>query len=121
MRSAKQFVTDIIRKPPLLFPWLALFHLFALCYTLYVFGSEPFPSIGWLRPLWMLAFFVCILFVCDRQRWAVWGYLALTVADMVLYLRLPAEMRGLPYDSGMFPIDVLFGFFILFYYKRLTT
>jgi len=49
MRSFKETINDIIRKPPMLFPLVALFHVLWLLFTIWDDRNEPFPGIVWLE------------------------------------------------------------------------
>ena len=60
------FIIRILKKPPVIFPWVALFHIGILLFSVYLFSSEPIDA--WVQPLWMLAYTVCWLFVCDMKR-----------------------------------------------------
>jgi len=118
MRTAKVFFKDITHKLPLFFPLVALFHLFAFFYTFWNAHTEPFPSIVWLQTLWITAYTTSWIFICDKKRWAAWAYIGITSINIILILTVSSPgMRELVTNT-IFPIDILFCFFILFYYKR---
>ena len=117
MRSLKTFIADVTKKPPLLFPLVALFHIVLLVYTIWAERNVPLFAIEWLQPLWMLAYTAFWLYVCDMRRWAAIGYLVTTSLNLALLLALKGEQREL-ITNALFPIDVLFSFFVLFFYKR---
>jgi hypothetical protein len=119
MRSFKEFFSDVIRKPPMLFPFIGLFHVLWLGRTLWSLRHEPF-DVAWLQVAWMSAYTVCWIGICDLRRWAQWGYLALTLLNAILFLSLKSIYNKDVYTSSIFLIDALFSFFILFYYKRLS-
>lgn len=118
MRTTKQFLKDLTNKPPQLFPLVGLFFIFTLCYSVWNVHSAPFPSLEWLQPAWMLAYLVSWLFLCDMRRWAAWLFTGLVLLNLALYLSLTSfDLREIMI-SAIFPLDILFGFFVLFYYKR---
>ncbi len=41
--TCKVFLTDIIKKPPILFPLVGLFHILLLLWTIWGDHHEPFP------------------------------------------------------------------------------
>ena len=121
MRNISSFFRDIVKKPPLVFPYMALFHVVMFLFTLWTYRTEPVFSVGWIQPLWMLLYTVFWLFVCDMRKWAAWGYLAITTFNLVLKFSLHSKADVDLYVSTMSTaiyLDVLFSFFILFYYKR---
>jgi len=118
VRDFKAFIKDITHKPPYLFPWVALFHLVMLFYSIWNFRTEPFPSLGWIQPLWMLGYTVFWFFVCDMRKWAAYGYLGLTMLNLILYFSLKNSLDSALYVSSLFLVDVFFSFFILFFFRR---
>jgi len=114
----ERFFKRIVSKPPVLFPWVALFHLVMLCYGVWNFREFPFPSVYWIPNLWLLAFFVCWLFVCDLRKWAAWGYIALTALSLLLRYLLKYESEVVVYTPTFPIVFILFSFFILFYFRR---
>ncbi len=117
MRSFN-FIRDIIRKPPVIFPWVALFHVVMLAYVTWLFSTEPMFSAGWLQPLWMLAYTVCWIFICDLRRWAAYGYILLTSVNLLLYVLCKDVVAREMYTSSFSLIDVGFCFFVLFFFRR---
>lgn len=118
MRDIKTFARDIIKKPPAIFPWVALFHFVILVYQLWLYSDMPFPSLSWLQPAWLLAYSIAWLFACDMRKWAALLYLGLTMLNLSLYLGFLNMAKQDLYSSPIYLIDVLFSFFILFFYKR---
>ncbi len=115
-----EFIKRIISKPPLIFPWVALFHLFMLGFNIWVFREFPFPSIYWLGVLWIFLNTVFWIFLCDLRRWAAYGYIALTALNLILHFTLKSSTDIDIYTNILFPVDILFCFFILFYFKRFS-
>ncbi len=118
MRSFRTFIEDVIRKPPVIFPWVALFHVVMLGYVTWLFHADPLFSAGWLQPLWLLGYTVCWIFICDLRRWAAYGYLLLTSANLLLYAVCKDLVAREIYTSSLLLIDVGFCFFILFFFRR---
>lgn len=117
MRNIKTFIQDAVKKPPLLFPLVALFHFFALIFALWNVHSSPFGTLEWLQPLWILAYTICWVFICDMRKWAAIGYILLTSVDIILYVSRSSNIAASQLTM-LFPTDVLFCFFVLFYYRR---
>jgi len=115
VRDIKTFVRDLIKKPPQLFPLVALFHIAMLIYTVW---NDISGSYEWIQILWVLGYTFFWLFICDMRKWAAIGYLILTVTDVILRFTLKSPTSLDLYVSDMFILDVLFSFFVLFYYKR---
>lgn len=113
------FIKRIINKPPILFPWVALFHLFILGYSAWNFRDFPFPSQEWMPVLWLLVYFVLWLLVCDLKKWAGMVYVLLTALNIGLHYLLKHPSDVAVYTPPFLIIYILFSFFILFYYRRL--
>ena len=72
-----------------------------------------------LEILWITGFTFFWIFICDLRKWDRWGYLAMNIIDILLYAMFKSEpFHASHYVSSMFPIDVLFSFFVLFFYKK---
>lgn len=112
------FFKRIWQRPPVLFPLVALFHVVVLVYYVWIFRSEPFPSKGWAVPGILLLYTISWLFVCDFKRWAAFAYIGLASASIALRFTLSDYNDVMLYADTMFPADLLFTFFIMFYYKR---
>ncbi len=112
-------IKRFIQKPPALFPWVALFHIAMLLFSIWNYRTEPFPSMVWLQPLWMLCFTVSWIFICDMKRWAAMVYIGLTTLNLFLrfYLKDPMLLNNL--TDTLFPIDILFTFFVMFYFRQM--
>lgn len=108
------FFRRITRKPPLLFPLVALFHVGLLVYYLFTLFPEPL----WVQLLWIAMFTFAWIFVCDMKKWAAWLYVGITTLNLGLRLVLksPADLSN--FTDTLFPADILFSFFVLFYFRR---
>ena len=109
----------ILTKPPMLFPWVALFHITMLGFIVWLYRDVPVMSLAWLQPLWLLCYTICWLAICDLRRWGAYGYLALTSINLILYATVSNAMLKELYTSPLFLIDVVFCLFILFYFRRM--
>jgi hypothetical protein len=118
LRSFKQFATDIVRNPPMLFPLVGVFHIFWLLLTVWSDRHEPFPGIVWLEVLWMAGYTIFWIAVCDLRKWGANGYIFLTLLNASLYLAIRSGKLSRDYLSNMFLLDGLFSVFLVFYYKR---
>jgi hypothetical protein len=118
MRSAKQFLSDIIKKPPMLFPLVGLFHVLWLLWVLWGAHDEPFPNIVWLQVLWMTVYTFLWLAICDLRKWALYCYVFLAVLNTLLFLAARKGMISPDYYSDILWVDLLFSIFLLYYFKK---
>jgi hypothetical protein len=110
---------------PVLFPMVALFHVAILLITVIGFAQSgtlgDFVTRG--TCLELLLYTVLWVLVCLRYRWAAIGYVVLTSVNLALQYLTPAgsiwKSVADAMEPGHLPVDVLFCFFLLFYYKRL--
>jgi hypothetical protein len=117
VRDLKTYFKDITKKPPLLFPLVALYHLFLLGYTIWLLHDAPFPGTEWLMMAVILLFSVFWFLVCDMRKVGALGYLALTSVNLIIMFGLKSFISKDVYTNSLFPTDVLFSFFVLFYYR----
>ena len=117
MRNFKVLFTDLVNKPPILFPLIGLFHIFLLLWTIYDDRSVSFPGIVWLEVLWLTGYTVFWLAACDFRKWGAVGYILMTLLDASLYLAIMNGKISRDYLSNMFLLDGLFSVFLVFYYK----
>lgn len=110
----------LVRKPPVLFPLVALFHLVMLVMTLWQFGGQGvlMSREGIIAGSVWLLYTVLWLFICDMKKWAAIGYIALSLAGLCGQFLTAKD--GLLYELGtvLFPFDLLMIVFLMFYYKR---
>ncbi|MEI8280159.1 MAG: hypothetical protein WCG87_10375 [Bacteroidota bacterium] len=118
MSDTKPFVKRILTKPPFIFPWVALFHITMLLFSVWNFRTEPFPSSGWVQPLWMLVYTVSWIFCCDLKRWAGYTYIIITSLNILLHALLASHNSRELYTNAMFPMDILFTFFVMYFIKH---
>jgi len=117
LRSIKELTTDLIKKPPMLFPLVGLFHVLWLLRTVYSMSHAPM-GLEWLQVVWIGAFTVFWLGICDMRKWAAFCYIAITIVDFALFFSLKQNYQKDLYTSSILFIDGIFSFFVLFYFKR---
>ncbi|HEY1032747.1 MAG TPA: hypothetical protein VGD89_13300 [Flavipsychrobacter sp.] len=108
------FIERYIKRPPALFPLVALFHIAGLLFTIYNASSEPITSLIWLQVLWMAGYTFAWIFCCAMKRWAAYTYIAITTASLLLHFLVKDPM----YHSTMFLIDAIFAMILMAYIKR---
>ncbi len=119
------FVRDIIKKAPKPFPYIAIFHVLVGLLVLLINWGDPI-EIFFIDIVWIIAFTICWLYICDLRKWAAIGYILLTVANIVLYiypsLTHMAEMEMIDWQSSYVSVmlvpGLLFSFFVLFFFRR---
>jgi hypothetical protein len=117
MRNIKQFITDLIKKPPMIFPFIGGFHLFWLVRTALHTRAATLTS-DTIQLAWMTGYTLFWLAMCDLRKWGAWGYMILTAVDLGLFfLPKSAYDRDL-YTSSLLGMNVVFCLFILLYFKR---
>jgi len=102
----------------MLFPLVGLFHILWLAWTIWDDRYEPFPDIAWLQVLWLAGYTLFWLAACDFRKWGARGYIALTMIDLSIYLLVKNHKLHVEYISNLCLIDVLFSFFLFYYYKQ---
>jgi hypothetical protein len=118
LRSTRQFFIDIVKKPPVLFPLVALFHVLWLIWTIWSDRYLHFPDLALLEVCWMIGYTVFWIVACDFRKWGALGYFALTLVNTCIYLAVRNGKLPAGYESNMFLLDGLFSVFLLIYYKR---
>jgi hypothetical protein len=118
MRNIKTLITDIVRKPPLLMPFVAGAHLLGLFWVVWGLRAVPIGNIEWLQAVWMLAYAICWLAACDLRQWGATGYILLSVINVVLYVFIKNPNNRDLYVSNLFILDVLFSLFLLYSSKK---
>jgi hypothetical protein len=74
----------------------------------------------WIQFAWLPVYTLAWVFLCDMKKWAGYLYLLLTAADLVLHFLLKGYNGNLAiYASLWFPMNVIFSFFVLFYFRQL--
>jgi hypothetical protein len=117
LRDIKVFFSDIFRKPPILFPLVAIFHVVCLVVSLISLIQQPGSATG-LEVAWMLGYTLFWVGVADLRKWGALGYIGTTVVSIVVWYMAYAHGHRALDGSPIFIIDILFCFFIMFYFKR---
>lgn len=117
MRSAKALFNDMVKQPPVLFPAVALFHVLWLIYALVAVVQAP-GTATYISALWLLGYTAFWLAVADMRKWGSFGYIGIAIISIIIYFTEHDHTMWIMYESPIFPFDILFCFFILFYYKR---
>lgn len=101
-----------------MFPLVALFHLVMLVYSVWNYHTEPFPSVAWVQPLWMLCYTICWLIATGMKRWAAFAYIALVTLNLGLrfFMKSPTGLNN--FTDALFPIDIIFAMILMAYIKR---
>src|SRR4051812_28888626 len=86
MRSFRELVIDVVKRPPILFPLVGLAHILWLLWTIWNDRYVPFGGIEWLQVLWLLGYTVCWLAASDMRKWGALGYMLLTLLNIILFL-----------------------------------
>lgn len=102
----------------MVFPWVALFHLLVLVFNIWQSMDLPFPSLYWVDSLLLLLYLIAWLFVCDLRRWAAYAYLALVSINILIRVLSASQTDLAMYTNTFFPLDIVFAFFVLAYFKR---
>ncbi len=106
------------QKPPVLFPWVAVFHVGILLYMIYDSIVDPIGGLILMQPFLMLLYTISWIFCCDLKKWAALSYLGLTTLNLILRFTLSDNMDRTYFTDVLFPVDMLFTFFIMFYFKK---
>ena len=117
MRDLKTFLKDITIQPPVLFPTVAFVHVLWLLWTIWSVIQQPGLSTE-INVLWMLAYTTFWIATADMRKWGAIGYVLVTTIDIILYFTVHTKGVMLDYGSPIFILDILFCFFIMFYFKR---
>jgi len=113
---SRSLIKEWWSKPPALFPWVALFHLVITSHAIWTFIGEPIDA--WSYPLSFVLYTILWFFVSALKRWAALGYIILTSINLVLHYFLVKDGAWYAFSGAMFPLDILFSFFILVFYKH---
>jgi hypothetical protein len=112
------FVNKYIKKGPLLFPLIAVFHIAITLHSIWIFRDIDFGLISWQHPLLLLLYTIVWIGVCAMKKWASYTYIGITSVNLLLQFILVPKYHISEFESVLFPADVLFCFFILVYFKR---
>lgn len=106
-------------KPPILFPLVALFHLFMCLSAIYTLYPTSIAQIDWARPLGLLVFTIMALGMCFLKKWAAIGYLVFSILCLGLLYKYPNDDSFVHIlAKSNFPLNIIFSLFILLLYKK---
>lgn len=111
------FFKRIIKKPPVAFPLVALFHIGLLGYMLFKDITVP-EDMLWAQTLSVALFTICWLFVCDMKKWAALTYMGLATTNLIARMIVTDPMIEVYYLNALFPVDVLLTMIIVLYFKK---
>ena len=115
---APSFLKRITSKAPILFPLVALFHIFLLVRYIADLWGSPLTTPVVLPGAWFGIAALLAVFICDLRRWANISYIALTILGLLLQYLAPKGSDWQSLGTTLFPFDLLMCVFLLFYYKR---
>ena len=104
------------KEPPVIFPMAAIFHLYLLVSGFIDLGDTI--GINWPSMLWYITAFLLSIFCLLLKRRAAIAYIMLAIAGLLLQYALPVSIFWKNVGSTLFPFDILYTFFLLFFYKR---
>lgn len=117
LRDFKVFISDIFRKPPVLLPLVALFHV--LWFMVMLWSVITAYSAGTAENAgWMLLYTIFWIGVSDLRKWGAIGYILLTVVSILVWYVPYLDGKSSSHVSPMFLVDIVFSFFALVYYKK---
>lgn len=113
------FFKRIWTQPPVAFPWVGVFHLFALIHALWIFLGDGFHPETWLYPLGLLIYTVAWIFICDLRKWAAYLYIGFTCLTLLLRITVRPFSIWADLSNVLFPANLIFCVLILIFFKRL--
>lgn len=116
MSDTRTLIKDLITKPPVAFPLVALFHILIFIWSLTTLAQAPGTATE-LNSLWLLGYTIFWLGATALRKWGGIGYILVTAADIVTWYTLDAHHKNL-YTSSLFLISIVFSFFVIVYYRR---
>jgi hypothetical protein len=108
-----------LSRVPIAFPLIALFHLVWIIIRLAQFSDEPFPDPVWTQMLWLVAYTAAWFVATGGRKLGANLYILLIVLNLVLRFAIKDPGMLSAYTDALFPIDVLCGFILLVFYKKL--
>ena len=118
MNDTKTTIKDLITKPPVVFPLVALFHFILLGMSLVSMIKAP-AFITELSALWMLGYTIAWLGATAMRKWGAILYILITTADVVTWYSATTASDKTLLTSNLFLISLIFSFFIILYYRKL--
>lgn len=115
---SEPFYKRMWRKPPVIFPWIGLFHVGMLLYL--VGNTITDPVYGWIlmQPVLMLLYTIFWLYSCDLKKWAALSYMGLTTLNLLVRFLVTDKIFLNNFTDTIFPADMMFTFFVMYYFKK---
>lgn len=122
---ADSIVGKYFKSLPIVFPLIGLFLIVMLAFESYYYlGDHTINAVYWLRPLVMLAYTFCWIFICLKKKWAAVAFLVVAIANVSFQLFGPKDMLLRKAIGDILfvplPINLVFAFLVLFYYRKLV-
>ena len=114
-----KLLKNIISKPPMVFPWVAFFHVFMLVFILWLNVKNRTLIANIFPFLWIVGYTISWLGTCLLKKWAGFSYILLTIANLTLHYFLKSSTYIDLYTFNFYEVNILFSFFFLIYYRRL--
>lgn len=124
-----QSIKSFFKKAPFIFYFILAFHLYLTFTEMRNYWTDTSVSyIYFFRPFLYLLYTLAWLGVCFMKKWAGLAYLILTFITVNFHLFIPVDpfstlaMYKHALSDVLFtpiPVNLLFCFFILFYFKRI--
>jgi hypothetical protein len=116
--------TKLVRRPPIVFPLVALFLLCMSVVEMYFFwdGSSIYKEYLF-RPLLMLLYTIFWMGCCMFKKWGAIGFVTLCIVQLCLILFLPDSRFKVAVVNNFFsdyPINLGMAFLVLFYFRRMN-
>lgn len=115
----------LLRRPPILFPLVALFFVFMCAVEMYLFwGDTSIYKVYLLRPVVMMVYTVFWVGCCLLKKWGAVGFVTLSILQLCLILFLPEaddHFKDAVVNNffSKYPINLGLSFLLLFYFKRM--
>lgn len=123
MSQSQGFLYRFFRRPPVLFPLIALFHLgLTISEAFNYIGNNDVYMAYWLIPAVLLLYTVFWSGATLYRKWAAVAYVLLTVANVSLHFFAPPSVYKQALGDILFipvPVNLVFAFLLLFFFRRM--
>ena len=106
-------------RVPIAFPLVALFHLVWIVIRLAQFSDEPFPDPVWMQIVWLIAYTAAWFVATGGRKLGANLYIILIILNLILRFAIKDDGMLSAYTDALFPIDILCGFILLVFYRKL--
>jgi len=115
--SYTKLFTDFIKKPPVYFPLIGLFHIIWLFVAIWDASQTGFNNYSAIQIGWMSGYTFFWLAACDLRKWGLWAYVFLALINTILFFNLKYMVERSLYTSSLRLFDVLFAILLLLHHK----